>query len=173
MSYIGNPSVGTNLTTAPGADTLCGAVYNSSAPTPSSGQLVALQADSTGNLKVSGVPATAGGLSAARYISAASTNLNQIKGSAGQLYNVQAFNANATTARFLRMYNSLSASVTVGTTTQVAVWMIPANSSGFVIEISNGLAFSTAMSFAITGLIGDSDTTAIGANEVLVNFQYK
>jgi hypothetical protein len=47
-----NPSVGTDLATAPTSDTLVGAKYTTSAPTPTSGQMVALQADQNGNLKV-------------------------------------------------------------------------------------------------------------------------
>jgi hypothetical protein len=118
-------------------------------------------------------PATSGGLSTTKLISAASTNATSLKASAGQIYNVQAFNLNAA-PRYLKVYNKASAP-TVGTDTPVNVWMIPGNTTGagFVLEISNGVAFATGIAYAITGGITDADTTAIGANEVVVNIQYK
>lgn len=47
-----NPSVGTNLSTAPTSDTLIGGQFLTTPPAPTSGQMVALQADQFGNLKV-------------------------------------------------------------------------------------------------------------------------
>jgi hypothetical protein len=119
------------------------------------------------------VPAASGGLTASKLISAASTNATSVKASAGQLYNVQAFNTNAA-ARFLKIYNKASAP-TVGTDTPVAVYLLPGASAGAgcVIEISNGLALGSGLAFALTTGIADSDTGAVGANEVVVNLQYK
>lgn len=127
----------------------------------------------SGTAAVALTPATSGGLSSSKLVSAASTNATSIKTSAGQLYNVQAFNTNAS-ARFLKIYNKASAP-TVGTDTPVATYLIPGNASGSgcVIEISNGLALNAGLAIAITGGIADNDTTAIGANDCVVNLQYK
>lgn len=127
----------------------------------------------SGSWSTSTIPATSGGLSASKLVSAASTNATSVKTSAGQLYNVQAFNTNAS-ARFLKIYNKASAP-TVGTDTPVATFLVPGNASGAgcVIEISNGLALSAGLAFAITGGMADSDTTAIGAGDCVVNLQYK
>jgi hypothetical protein len=46
-----NPSVGTTGAAAPASATEAGATYNTAPPTPANGQLVSLQADSSGNLK--------------------------------------------------------------------------------------------------------------------------
>jgi hypothetical protein len=116
-------------------------------------------------------PTTSGGLSGAKLVSAATTNATSVKNSAGQLYNVQAFNTNAS-ARYLKLYNKASAP-TVGTDTPVATWLIPPGASGFVIEIANGLAFALGIAFAITVGMADNDATAIGAGDVVVNLQYK
>ena len=118
------------------------------------------------------VPATSGGLSITKLVSAATTNATSVKTSAGQLYNVQAFNTNTTSPRYLKLYN-LAAAPTVGTSVPVATFLIPPNYSGFVIEVSNGIAFATGIAFAITGGMADTDSTAIAAAEVVVNLQYK
>lgn len=138
-------------------------------PTGTTTQPVSIAATVT----TSSVPAASGGLTASKLISAASTNATSVKASAGQLYNVQAFNTNAA-ARFLKIYNKASAP-TVGTDTPVAVYLLPGASAGAgcVIEISNGLALGSGLAFAITTGIADSDTGAVGANEVVVNLQYK
>ncbi len=119
------------------------------------------------------IPTTAGGLTTTKLISAASTNATSVKTSAGQVYNIQAFNTNAS-ARFLKLYNKAS-SPTVGTDTPVNTFLVPGNAtgSGIVVEVSNGIAFATGIAFAITGAIADSDTTAIGASDCVVNIQYK
>lgn len=126
----------------------------------------------SGTVIISSVPATSGGLSTTKLVSAAGTNATSVKASAGQLYNVQAFNTNASSLRYLKLYNKTSPP-TVGTDTPLNTWLIPANGSGVVIEMSNGLACSAGIAFAITGGMADSDTTAIAAAEVVVNLQYK
>ena len=89
------------------------------------------------------------------------------------MYNLQAFNTNSTSVRYLKLYNKASAP-TVGTDTPVATYLIPANGSGVVVEISNGMgAFTAGIALAVTGAMPDTDTTAVGANEVLVNLQWK
>lgn len=121
---------------------------------------------------VSQRPATSGGLTMHRTISAASTNATSVKGSAGQLYDVECYNLNAS-PRYLKLYNKAT-SPTVGTDTPVRTILIPGNTAGggVVRYIPDGLAFSTGIAFAITSGIGDSDTTAISANEVIVNLGY-
>jgi hypothetical protein len=122
------------------------------------------------------ISATSGsGLSQSKTISAASTNATSVKGSAGQVYSIQAFNIGAAVA-YLKLYNKASAP-TVGTDTPVKVLMIPAASSpvgsGFIYTQVLGLEFATGIAFAITGGIADSNTTAIAANEVVINLDYK
>jgi len=123
-------------------------------------------------VNTSSVPAASGGLSTSKLVSAATTNATSVKASAGQVYNIQAFNTNASSPRYLKLYNKASAP-TVGTDTPIKTILIPPASSGVVIEISNGLAFSTGIAFALTGAMADNDTTAIAANEVVVNVDWK
>jgi hypothetical protein len=100
---------------------------------------------------------------------------DEVKGTAGQVYWIHAINT-ATTKRYLKFYNATAANVTVGTTTPVLTFTLPtqgdANGAGFVLEIPNGIAFSTAITIAATTGLADNDTGAPGANEVIVNLGY-
>lgn len=102
--------------------------------------------------------------------SAATTNATSVKASAGNLYAIAASNASAS-PRFLKLYNKASAP-TVGTDVPVLVIPIAANS---IVMFEFGRLdqrFSTGIALAITGAIGDADTTAIGASEVKVCTTY-
>lgn len=118
-------------------------------------------------------PATSGGSSVSRVISAASTNATSVKASAGQVYGWAAYNLNAA-ARYLKLYNKAS-SPTVGTDTPVMTILIPGNTAGAGtnIEMPNGIAFGTGIAMAITTGIADADTGAVAANEIVVNLWYK
>lgn len=122
---------------------------------------------------VTDLPTTSGGLSLHKTISAASTNGTSVKGSAGHVYGIQAFNTNAA-ARYLKLYNKASAP-TVGTDTPVKVLTIPGNTAGagLIVESDKGLAFGTGIAFALTTGVADSDTGAVAANELVVNIDYK
>lgn len=147
-----------------------------------------IKTDSSGNVEVSlantaanstpilttQTPATSGGSTIYRLISAASTNSNNIKSSAGQLYGFIITNINAS-ARFVKLYNKASAP-TIGTDTPVMTLQIPGNSSGsgmVAAEFVSGIAFGTGIGIGITANVADTDTTAISANDVIVNLFYK
>jgi hypothetical protein len=120
-------------------------------------------------------PQTTGGLSSVKVISAASNNATLVKSTAGQVYNIQAFNT-ATSVRYLKLYNKTSApapATDTGSTVLLASYLIPANGSGLVVEISNGMAFSAGIGLAVVTGMADSDNTSTGASEVIVNVQYK
>jgi hypothetical protein len=120
------------------------------------------------------VPQTTGGLSIYRLLSAATTNAQSVKGSAGQLYGWYVSNVNAA-ARFLKIYNTASAP-TAGSGTPVMTIAIPGGSTagaGANVEFANGIAFGTGIGITITGAVADNDTTAIAANEVILNLLYK
>ena len=134
-------------------------------------QRVTIASDSTGT--VQDIPATSGGLTMHKTISAASTNATSVKASAGQVYAIQCSNVNAA-ARYLKLYNKASAP-TVGTDTPVKTLIIPGNTAGagFVINFDKGLSFSTGIAFALTTEATDAGTTGVAANELTVNIDYK
>jgi hypothetical protein len=119
---------------------------------------------------VTPTPATSGGLSVSRLLSAASTNATSVKGSAGQVYGWFIYNTTSS-AKFFKLYNKASAP-TVGTDTPFMTIPIPAT-SGTNVEYSMGIPMGTGIAFALTGAVGDADTTALAANDVVVNLLYK
>lgn len=114
-----------------------------------------------------------GGTTFFKLISAGSTNASTVKTGAGNLYSIHAINTNASSVRYLKLYNKAS-NPTVGTDVPVATFAIPANSqgAGFTITFSMGPNFSAGIALAITAGVADNDTTAILANEVTITLTY-
>jgi hypothetical protein len=114
-----------------------------------------------------------GGTTAYKLISAGTTNAQSVKVFSGNLYSIIAINTNASSPRFLKLYNKASAP-TVGTDTPIMTIPIPANSqgAGLCLPFSMGVNFSLGIAIAITGGVADNDTTAILANEVVLNLTY-
>jgi hypothetical protein len=87
-----------------------------------------------------------------------------VKGTAGRLLSITATNTNAA-ARWIKLWNTLNTGVTMGTTAAIAELAIPPNQTvTFVME--GGLAFSTAISIAVTGGQGLTNNTAVTLGDV-------
>ena len=118
---------------------------------------------------------TTGGLSSFRSLDLDETE-EEVKATAGTIYAIHAFNL-GTTPRYLKIYNGTAAGVTVGSTTPLLTFPIPspgdANGAGFVLNIPQGIACSTGITVAATTGLGDADTGAPGAGEVILNLLYK
>lgn len=117
-------------------------------------------------------PATSGGLSKFHLVSAATTNATNIKASAGQVYSITAFNLNAS-PRYVKFHNT-AGTPTAGTAVTDS-FLIPGNTAGagMVINIDKGIVFSTGIAITTVTEMADSGTTAIAANELLINIYYK
>jgi hypothetical protein len=121
-------------------------------------------------------PHTAGGLSIFRSIDLDETE-EEVKASACCVYG--GFIANlATTTRFVKFYNLTAANTTVGTSTPVITLPIPGNATDDIAAVLGmtggmGIMFDTALSVAATSALADADTTAPGANDVVINLFYK
>jgi plasmid maintenance system antidote protein VapI len=149
-------------------------VDGSAVTQPVSGSVTATLAAGTAvAAKVGLDPATHTGWDMSKTISAATTNATVVKASAGKLGGWFLSNVNAA-ARYLKVYNKAT-SPTVGTDVPVLTILIPGNTAGAGanLELSNGLLFSTGISFAVTTGITDADSTAVAANEIAVNLYYK
>jgi len=118
-------------------------------------------------------PATSGGLSISRTLSANNTTGINAKGSAGQVYGWAITNTNAA-ARHVKLYNKATAP-TVGSDTPVITLVVPGNTAGagMVANFDKGIAFGTGIGYGITTGVADNDTGAPAANEVVVNLLYK
>jgi hypothetical protein len=125
---------------------------------------VNLKSSITQNASV--LPATSGGLSIATgSIGATKT---AIKASAGQIYGYHIGNSN-TSAIYVQIFNVASGGITLGTTAPDMSLFVPA-SGGAVFSTDVGIAFSTAITIAVT-------TTRAGStaptNTVDYNFLFK
>jgi hypothetical protein len=107
-----------------------------------------------------------------KKISTATTNATLIKNSAGVLGYLTASNSSSS-PRFLKLYDKASAP-TVGTDVPIHTFLIPGNASGAGsnIPLGAGMAFSTGLALAITAGAVDSDATAVGLTDVIVNYGY-
>jgi hypothetical protein len=128
--------------------------------------------DNTGpySIDAAGLPHLIGGDSASKYhlVSAASTNAAPVKTSPGRVLGWQFQNTNAA-VRYVKLHN-----VAVSPTAGVAVFMsigIPANGKSEVF-LPGGIGFSTGIGItAVTGA-ADSDTTGVGANDIVGTLLY-
>ncbi len=102
--------------------------------------------------------------------SAATTNATSVKGSAGTIYNVLVSNTGAST-RYVKLYNKAIAP-TVGTDVPLITIAVPTNGTVQANMGVLGQRFATGIALAITSGAADSDTGAVGANEVKVLTSY-
>ena len=108
-----------------------------------------------------------------KIISANSVNATVLKAGSGTLGYLICFNLN-TSARYLKLYN-IATAPTVGTTTPVHTFVIPGSTIGVPLIIPlqpDGIYFSAGISLALTTGVADSDSNAVAANEILVNYGY-
>lgn len=119
--------------------------------------------------EVAVVAAEDGGADRHRLVSAATTNATGVKNAAGKVYAINGTNTGA--ACFLKLYDKASAP-TVGTDVPVETYALPAGGT-FSFTFGNvGSQFAAGIALAITGLIADADTTAIAANQVVMQLHY-
>jgi hypothetical protein len=155
-----------------------GAVFNTTQPTVTTGQIVESQATARGaHIVATGTDAfnvtdvtTAASVSSTLIPN--NTTAIVVKGSAGTLYGITAFNNSATIA-YIKVYNATSA--TAGSGTPLARFMIPANTAGtgLAFQLPLGVAYSTGITYVVTTGIADNDTTAPAASAYIVNVHYK
>lgn len=125
----------------------------------------------SGAWTVGNIPATSGGLTRHRLVSAASTNATLIKSGVGQIYTIHGHNS-AGSHRYLKLYTKASAP-DVGTDTPVETYLLPAGQPFRFDFSAYGNTFVTGIAYAITGALPDNDTTPIGAGEVLMVAHFK
>lgn len=133
---------------------------------------IAAGTNSIGNVGLIG--RTTGGMSIFRSLDIDETE-EEIKATAGQVFSIAAFNRTAAPL-YLKFYNATAANVTVGSTTPVLTFVVPANAdsdgAGFIWNNEIGFAFGTAISVAATTGVADNDTGAPGANDCVINIGY-
>lgn len=99
-----------------------------------------------------------------RQVSLATTNLVPVRGGIANLKGALIINTNAA-VRFVKLYDSTDAPV-VGTTVPALTIEIPA-SGQLALTWSDGVNFGHTMWMATTVNVADSDTTAVGAGDLI------
>lgn len=99
-----------------------------------------------------------------------STNATSISAVAGRLKWVKARN-NTATDRFLKIYDKASAP-TVGTDVPVMILTVPANGALDLSIKGDGLKFTLGLGWAMTANKVNSDSTAVAADSMRVDFAY-
>lgn len=120
---------------------------------------------------ISFAPATTGGLALPTHVvSAATTNAQNLKASAGQLYRVEAFN-NAAYPVYVKFHNTAGAPTAgVGV---VLVFGVQAG-VGRTLDLGPfGVAFGTGVALTIVKGITDADATAVALSDVVVDVYVK
>ena len=117
------------------------------------------------------VTQTSGGATAFSYLAAASANQDStvIKASAGQVYGWQLFNTSAA-SRYVKVYDKVTAPTSADT--PIKRYFLPAG-GGVVIPAPSGVVFTNGLAFRITAGVADTDATAVTANDVIVNCNFK
>lgn len=116
------------------------------------------------------MPYTSGGPTPYHLKAAATTNLTSLKSSPGQIYSIQAFNAAATT-KYLKLYDKATAPAPASDT-PINVYPLEAGKMT-TINFFQGKEFAVGIAFSITGGVGNTDTTALAANDVILNMEYE
>lgn len=150
-----------------------GGVYNTTLPTFTNAQRGDVQLSARGSVNVHNLPdANNNQLTTHRLLAAATTNATSVKTTAGRIMTGYVYNTTAS-AKFLKLYNKTSAP-TVGTDTPVMTLPIAANGSLAIADLFGvyGQYFSSGIAYALTGAVADADTTALAANDIIVNLGY-
>lgn len=124
--------------------------------------------DTTGS-DVHVVPKTSGGLTTYHLVSAATTNASVVKASAGQLFGWYIYNSNAAARKVV--FHNAATTPTAGASVLFSIVIPP--TSGANVEFTNGIAFSTGIAITTVTGLADSDTTAVAANDLIINLMYK
>lgn len=129
-----------------------------------------LHTNENGALWVEQDVSTKGGWSVGNFTSgdtytALTATAQVLKASAGKFGGYYIYNPNAA-ATYVHIYNIAAASVTVGTSTAIMTFCIPASSAANL-EMNKGIAFGTAMSIAAT-TTGGGNTAPTTALECLI-----
>ena len=115
-----------------------------------------------------GSAATSNGQTLGTLVAPLTVAATVVKATPGKLYSLSVGNAQAT-AVYLKVYNA--ASVTLGTTSPIQNYLVPANGT-FNVDINDvGLYFSTGICIAVTGGQALLDSTAL-TTAAVVNYSF-
>lgn len=98
---------------------------------------------------------------------AATLNAANLKASKAKVYSYEFANLNATTWRFVQLYNKATTPSPPGDVGLLILKIaIPPNGTRTQ-TFARGLDFANGLGIAVTGAVADTDATAVAANEVV------
>ena len=124
---------------------------------------------STNPLYVTVASSASGGDTVYHLVSAASTNLTNIKASAGKVTGWYIYNSNAS-ARKIAFHNT-AGTPTAGASVYYSL-VIPGLSAANV-SFPDGIDFSTGIAISTVTGLADNDTVAVALNDLIINIYYK
>lgn len=107
---------------------------------------------------------TTGGLSSDNWVSAASTNATSVKASAGRLLGWYIYNANAAMRKVA--FHNTAGTPTAGTSVVFQLCIPPGSAANVFSDV--GIAFSTGIAFTTVTGIAESNSTAVGADDLSI-----
>ena len=110
-----------------------------------------------------------GGATVFHLVSAGTTNLTNIKSSAGKVTGWYIYNSNGS-ARKVAFHNN-AGTPTAGAAVYFSVVIPPL--SGANCPFPAGINFSTGIAISTTTGLADTDTAAVAANDLIINIFYK
>ena len=118
------------------------------------------------------VQTTAGGILGFRRLASADTNLAVVKAAPGRVYGFSIANPSAA-AKFVRLYNKATAPIIANDAALIQrTIMVPAGGIASY-HLGAGMAgFTAGIAIAATGAIGDTDATALAANDLIIQIDY-
>lgn len=111
-----------------------------------------------------------GGLSAYHLKAAATTNLTAVKASPGRVHSIHAYNASAA-VKYLKLYDKATAPL-LASDVPVMVLPLAVGANHALDAAAVGVTFVAGIAIAITGALANTDTTALAANDVILNMVY-
>lgn len=134
---------------------------------PATGSEVPFRVNSSGEL-VTG-SASGGAIATFELVSAASTNATVVKASPGRLHGYYIYNSNAA-ARKVVLHNSAT-TPTAGANVKMPLVIPPGGGANLYIE--KGIPFAAGIAITTVTGLADSDATAVGLNDLVINLFYE
>lgn len=114
------------------------------------------------------ITSSSGQYKIASEITDASTNTTAVKATSGQVYGWAIFNT-TTSLRYVKLYNQVAAPNPAVDTPLIRIMVPPSGGTNWV---ASGLPFTTGIAYLIVQGAADTDATAVGVNDILLNLFY-
>jgi hypothetical protein len=169
------PEDATHADADPGIAVWCRRIDAPASSASASGKYATLNCGPNGAAYVAPMATAGSGAGASTFYwpSAASTNSNNVKSTAGNVYLISALNTTST-LYYLRLYDAAAAPTCSSATGFIETIPVPASTSGAGVVRSSpvGKAFTSGIGFCLTGGASSTDNTN-AATGVYVTVEYK